>query len=483
MSLKTLNFLIALGMGFLLWLFVFYKAVSIPLVHDELATIVKYTKCSIWQIIMYPDARPNNHILNTLLAKLCIALFGQELWVARLPNVLFFWVYFYPAYQIAKYLGQNKPLLFFAGLVLLLGNPFLLDFFSLGRGYGISNALLLLTVFFLMKGFVEEKEAYLWGAVLGALLAAYANFTLLLFACAVGGLVGINFLSHYVLKQATFKQAAGKIIRLGFVYVLYVGLIVIPIRKMMITNQFVYWTSNGFFEDTLLSSVNFYLYYRVVNTPLNLFIAFGVILIFSLCGAYTLYMLLKKNLSENLKNPLLIFFCLLSLTVAANILQTLLLKTPNLNERTAVWLYPLWAVLCLAAWQQIGKYSSKIGSTIALMSLIITSGHLFNTLNFTKVREWDYDELTYRVIAAIQEPNPPQAPVKLATNWLFHHSFNYQTHYVDKDKWIVLADYNTSIDTVGNFDYYYVFRKDMPELMPKYELFKDFGWAVLLKRK
>ena len=58
------------------FLVIIYKVFNVPVTHDEVSTAVFFGDYSIWEIMMYPDASPNNHILNTLLTKYAILAFG-----------------------------------------------------------------------------------------------------------------------------------------------------------------------------------------------------------------------------------------------------------------------------------------------------------------------------------------------------------------------------------------------------------------------
>ena len=90
--------------------------------------------------MMFPDNWPNNHILNTLLVKYSIALFGAHSWSVRLPNLLSFLLFAWAVYRIACLLNPRSFWLPVTA-VLFFANPYLLDFFGLSRGYGLSVAL------------------------------------------------------------------------------------------------------------------------------------------------------------------------------------------------------------------------------------------------------------------------------------------------------------------------------------------------------
>lgn len=75
---------ILLGLSVMLRLF----RVDMSFWMDEIITITQFVPKP-WLKIITEVPYPNNHILYTLLAKLCILIFGESEWSARLPAVLF----------------------------------------------------------------------------------------------------------------------------------------------------------------------------------------------------------------------------------------------------------------------------------------------------------------------------------------------------------------------------------------------------------
>src|SRR5690606_10228180 len=102
------------------------------------------------------------HILNSILAKFCLLIFGQEVWAGRLPNVLSFLLYFWATYRFSLYIFKEKWWWVLASVSFFIFNPYLLDFFSLCRGYGLSICLMFYSVWILISGFQEKKENLLW---------------------------------------------------------------------------------------------------------------------------------------------------------------------------------------------------------------------------------------------------------------------------------------------------------------------------------
>lgn len=472
---------VALLMGLMAWLLIIYKAAIIPVTHDEVATMVHYLNFSTWEIMMYPDPWPNNHILNTLLAKYSMAIFGVEQWSARLPNVLSFLLYFYAAFRICRMLFSQEILLFLSGIVLFIANPFLLDFFSLCRGYGMSNALMLAAAMFCLEGFMKQQEQALWWSLGFAILAAYANFTMLIFWCAINGMLFFYFLDAHAnawnLRSFFTKIGIQLIGALAFL-----ALIFTPIQKMQSTDQFVYWQSNSFFQDTIVSLVENTRYGSVVLDIPNAYWALAVTFAYFAAGAYVMFYWGKTTRRTVFAMPLFISFNLISLTIFADILQTIILHTPNLTTRTALLYYPLFAFLLASSLQHFHIFQAKTSRWIAGGTILIAILHMSRTVSLDRVREWWYDANTFQVQEILHEKSKNN-PVSLQVSWFFHPSFNFYYQH-NKTPWIELQPYNKEIDTTAQPHFYYIFDSDYPLLQDQYDVIEKFdgGSRLLLQR-
>ena len=171
--------------GFSLGLFVYVllRAVRVPLTIDEAATYLRYLSADFWALFDLSVA--NNHFLNTILAKAFILIGGDSEFVLRLPNLLGYSLYLLFSYRIAS--RFDNKLMAVGGFLFLNAHPYLLDYFSLCRGYGLSLAFVLgaahFYISFLLKRCRHEENGMrdLAFALGMAALSVMANFTLLNF--------------------------------------------------------------------------------------------------------------------------------------------------------------------------------------------------------------------------------------------------------------------------------------------------------------
>ena len=155
------------------------RAATTAITWDEAYTYVAYAKnFNINQLIDIRSNLANNHILNTILIAILdgICNLPYNEFIIRLPNILMCIFYLFGSYLVSK--EQKYKYLMFAGLTL---NYYVIEFFGLGRGYGIATAFIIYMCYFLKKATENEyKNEYILLSGVFGLLACYANTTSLI---------------------------------------------------------------------------------------------------------------------------------------------------------------------------------------------------------------------------------------------------------------------------------------------------------------
>ena len=459
---------------------IIFKAFNIPITHDEVTTALNYFHFSNWQIIMYPDNAPNNQILNTLFSKLSSSIFGLSTWSVRIPSILSFILYTFGIYRILKIIFPNKSILWIAALSLFVTNPYLLDFFSLSRGYGMASAFVTISSSYLLTGFIHKEESGIWKSVFFAILASYSNFTVLVFWSAISILAVVFFITQY---RKTFSKLIKRILALAIVSILYLLLILNPILKMTSTDQFHYWSTKGFYKNTIMTSVKNWMYGDGILSDINPnFIGLFVIAIFGFGLSYTIYKLLYKNQRKTIfQNSVILSFLILFTTLVVSQIQILILHTPNLERRIALFLFPLFIILTVSLLSKLEYLKYKwITWSFAIIIPAFMFYHLINSFDGKSVREWWYDENTYEVIDYIKKINPDK-PVTLKTYWIFYNSFDFYNK-TGKMKGIQLLP-NSDIDVNCGADYYYIENGQVDQIKSKYKKVKRFAYSRWLMKR
>ena len=119
------------------------RALRVSFTFDEAATVLVYIKGGFLALFDFNQA--NNHFLNTLLAKVFSMVGGTHDLVLRLPNLLGYGAYLVFSWLLLKRFVRGTAAVL--GFVLLNANPYVLDFFSLCRGYGLSLAFLMASLY------------------------------------------------------------------------------------------------------------------------------------------------------------------------------------------------------------------------------------------------------------------------------------------------------------------------------------------------
>jgi len=198
---ETFYQLSILGITLFFIIFEVLRAVRVPFTIDEASTYLNYLSSNVLAVFDLNSA--NNHFLNTLLAKIAWTLGGSSEFVLRVPNLLGYFIYLLFSFRILDRFVKNKVIVI-CGYLLLNLNPYVLDFFSLCRGYGLSLGFLMAALFFFFS-FLDTmtrspKEGYrdLSRSLAAASLAVLSNFSLLnvylsLIVLAGGFMIFLNF--------------------------------------------------------------------------------------------------------------------------------------------------------------------------------------------------------------------------------------------------------------------------------------------------
>lgn len=182
-----------LAVAALMWAYVILRAVLVPVVHDEAMTFFFFVEPGDFlPFLSHWDA--GNHVFCTALGWSAYKLFGFHLWALRLPSVLAFVLWAAYAWKWGRHL--RSPLVRWALWSALLAMPFLLEFFSLFRGYALAMALWSMALFELCAWLVQPKTRHLILTLLAMAGATYGDMSLITLWAAVLVLVAIPLLQR-----------------------------------------------------------------------------------------------------------------------------------------------------------------------------------------------------------------------------------------------------------------------------------------------
>lgn len=229
-------------------IYVLARAALVPLVHDECASVLWFVRPGEWlPFRAHWDA--NNHYLSSGIGVLFTRLFGGSMIAVRAGSVLAFVIYLWATWQAGLRIRDRLTRTsLWAALVLC---PFLLDFFSLFRGYALELAGWMLALEGLLRCAERCSSRRMILALLGLDIATGAIVALLPVAIIVLVVVGaLAWRDRDLLDHRSRIQQVLVFIVLGIIPLLICSFIALELRAR---GLLYHGTTAGFFEVTVRS--------------------------------------------------------------------------------------------------------------------------------------------------------------------------------------------------------------------------------------
>jgi len=437
--------------------YVCYKAAADSFTHDESYTYTRYVYKSFWDIITYnaSDVIPNNHILNTLLMKIFEGVFGSSELALRLPNMLA-----YVAFLFCSLLWLrrfNSPWILVTGFLALHANPFLLDFFALARGYGLSVSFLFISFYFFYNYILFEKKKHLTGAFLFAALAVWSSFILLNYYLALWLVFNILAALKVFKGPELWPHKIKRLLAANGIPLLVSAVLGTVIFQSLITiSGDLFGPSNGFWSNTVRT-----LAYFSTNTKMGMwvdYLCYFIALILILSVIFFLVDFFKKSL-RSAHSPYIFCFLLMVTSAGMTILQHLVLQVPFLENRTGLFFIALFNinVVCLVYVLRGYRRLHLVGTLLSGVYALFLVYNLGANGNLDSHVTWEYDSRTKDMLKALEADvharnGVQQNQVSLGITWLFEPTINFyrQTHHLSWLKEVNRDGYK------GAYDYYYI---------------------------
>lgn len=485
---KSAYYLLILLTGFFFLFYIGNRADKLSMTHDESSTtnVVDGTYSNImFAKNMFGTA--NNHILNSLLLKKSVTLFGWHEWSIRLPNVLCFVLYFIAVVLLMQRMSRNN-FIRLAGVLLFCTPHFIVDYFSLARGYGMAVAFELMGLYLLVRYFQERKEKYITLSFIMAALAVYANFTWLNMLLAQW--VVINILLLLEGKGQSISKLTVKIIRSNLTPLLITLLLILliykPIGYLSGNNEFK-WGSETWWASFHSFVVNLHYTHSsfIVGYDIRLLLLKLVVLALVVAGAILfvqhLFFNRWKQVEVFSKYSLFTAVLLLFVLTISTILQRYLLNTFYIDGRKALLYMPVLLVLVVALFNWLHTKYALIAKGLLCTTVAAAVLHFIGIFNFYSCFEWWYDassKMAYQSIAN----DKSDLPKTTAVNWLYWQSMQFYNKRVYKNKIPVLKKTNELADYDG-INYVYVLGDEIHNMPPVFKPVKRYMWdRFLLKR-
>ncbi len=445
----------------LIWIYIIIRAYSVLITHDEAYSFLliktNYLKAM--------AGTANTHWLNSLGMKIGYILFGHEPWQLRIFSMLAWPVYGFSALKISA--GLRSRFLGWALFCALILNPFLLDFFSLARGYGLTCAFTLASIWkiteALNKQSVEDRQ---WQAALVfGMLALFSNYTSLYYFIAI-----ITVFIFFNLLERNWKALWQPKYINWYVITLGAGLFAVAnlLFIKLYTGDLEYGGDTDLIGSLFGSMVNGILYFRGSASLANI-LTYVLVILLSASVVYSFFWYVKhKRVTSFIYLSATLFFILL-----LNLAFHLLFGTPYLYSRTTLMLYPsivtvLFLFFDAIEFRKLRITYMHVGLSVSVMLMFII--HFFSTLNFKYCFEWKQQAESKECFDYLVKLNAHNV---LTHEWHYGVYLNYYK-VLDEEKYSFKPEKVTTREFVSIPDELYnkATHSDYALILPPYDLVK-----------
>jgi hypothetical protein len=472
--------------------FVLSRALLLGFTHDESFSYLNFVDgASLSHILFHPFPAANNHYLNTVLMKISASLLGVTEFSLRIHSVLAFAIFLLAAFWIVRDLCAPRHLVL--AFLLLNLNPFLLEYFSLARGYAAGLALMMVSILFLLRAldpiYPGPRSALICLST-GA-MAALANLTFLYFyVSAATVLLAVSFRgdgqsAHDLCPIRVSRPARIQILWILAVSVLLFAAILPMAMQLRQRKEFYFGGERGFFTDTVISLVNASLYDHPVPQGLEDFLKVLVGMV-AACTTAAIMVLSKKSALGNRSQKYLCLPAILLGAAFGTAIQRHLFGTRFLIDRTGILFVPLFVLVCIAGVEAAARsWPRSVVRMVALSFLVLlnvaAAANFARAANLRYTVNWRYDVETGQMLkdlAAREAGQNHVAPIRMGVTWYLEPSVNfYRT--VRNLSW--LERVTRAGITESDYDYYYVGIEDAVLLAStKTELIKSYEFSRTL---
>jgi hypothetical protein len=185
-----------------------YRAATQSIAHDESLTYTWFLDGGVYDVLKFNST---NHVLLTLLAKICVKTLGVSELSLRLPALMGAALYLIGIYLLSREL-LGEGILMLLSVALLSLHPTMMDFMAAARGYSLGSAFLIGAMYLLARLVGERpvdpgnktwrRDCMLMSVLLG--LSVTANLTNLIPAVSLGVLFLFMASRYYLSADLRF---------------------------------------------------------------------------------------------------------------------------------------------------------------------------------------------------------------------------------------------------------------------------------------
>ncbi|CAN5910281.1 hypothetical protein BH11BAC7_BH11BAC7_00210 [soil metagenome] len=452
--------------GSALFLYILSRAFLVSFTHDEGLTVMEYATQP-WSVINNLNWT-NNHLLNTWLCRLNLDWFGASEISFRWPNVFAGLLYIVFAAKLVRKIFADSWFGVFT-FIILLCNTFLIDFFGLCRGYGLSMGLLMTGLYYFYR-YIETRQLWYYGIALTAFgFALVANYTMLNFFLLQSGFFLLHAGGHFFTEKMSWKKKTVNFLLYAFYCIMtyfFTAWFIKLMLKMREAGNFNFGGDDGFWKNTVHSLIEFSS--GPIVRQANLFYIVLTVLalvLFAGAGVFILFNVRKQKFTP--LNWFAIFLFLVLFGCGAAIwLQHLLMNVPFSSDRAGLYFYLLFPLLIAICFFTAGSLQ-RTRRILALVFFTFPVISFFISLNLYRTLLWPFNANTKEgfglLINDSKNYQDERSHKQVAVTFLEYPVYNYYL-YKEKVTWLNFVSW----DEAGfNFEADYVVRLDSIEEVPK----------------
>lgn len=472
-----------LALGGFLFIYLALRAALIPITDDEYISMHYHVSQDLWALLTTGQPNqgwaPNNHVLNSLLIKLEIGILGKHDWSVRLHSLASFVLCYAYVWRLLKRVTPSVTRQFLYLLFLFL-NPYLLDFFSLARGYALSFAGWSMAFYYFIAYTQQPSNRNLWATMVGLFVAVWSNFSAIYYLM----IFGLMFLNDFYRHQKAYFNVK-HLLYWAISYVLIGIIIAVPLYRTVKSGE-TFGGTEGLFKNSVVSYVERFLYFnprigrfeKFNENVLKIEVYGGVlILIWGLLQVASF----KIKTSDILKRiQFYAVFQFLGIAILAKVFF-ILFKTPYPMDRTnLLFAFPFFISFIAAFEVLIHKIRHIQWFWGAIVAFYIW--HFALCMNLENTREWWQSGDAKRVLSYLKTQTMSEnrtQRIRLGAEGYqyFSLSFYAETQYND-----MIHIGFSEIKNDENWDYFFAPLHKKDEVWKSYHPIVTFKHGVLFKR-
>ena len=376
------------------FIYLIIRAIHIPIVHDEAATFFYYIQSGNF-IPYYAHWDANNHILNSALSFINYSLFGDSVLSLRLANLLSFPIFAFFVYKLSTKLSNNifQYLLFIS---LVFAHNFI-EYFAFSRGYGLSMALIMGTIYFLFKYLKTSKLIDIIFTLIFINLAVLSNLTLINSAILISSILVINvFINRRNISRTLSLKNYFTIFILGIIPIALFAKLLFGFKDH---NLLYYGTHEGFWDLSVQSLI------KLIADNQSIIIDGLIIFIFSIILILSLFLVYKTKFTNIVKNPKFIFPTLLFGNLIAVLLLDSILNINYPEDRTGIYFYPFFVGSFIFIIDEFLNHYKFNALKFSPVILLIIPLHFLLNMNITHSSFWQTEGIPENFIKIVIDKN------------------------------------------------------------------------------